>query len=80
MLVNCNLKIGFPVFQVRKFDLDLLSKVNGLKPGKFVKIMIYSKPGSRLIDIIEDRQDRQEIFQVPDYFKGLEGSPFFKGE
>jgi len=80
VLVNCNLKLGFPVFQVRKFDFDLLSKINDLKPGKFVKIMIYSKAGARLIEIIEDRQDRHEIFQVPDYFKGLEGSPFFVAE
>jgi len=78
VLINCNLRPGKPAFQVRKFDLELLSKVHNLKPGNFVRIVVYSKPGARLVDIIEDRQDRQDLFQVPDYFKGLEGSPFFK--
>ncbi len=80
VLINCNLKFGHPVFQVRKFDLDLLSKVHDLKPGKFVKIIVYTKPGARLVDIIEDREDRQHLFQIPDYFKGLEGSLFFKAD
>lgn len=80
VLINCNIGFDQPLFQVRKFDPELLSKVRNLKPGSYVKIIVYSKPGARLIDIIEDRQDRSALFITPDYFKGLEESPFFKPE
>ncbi|WP_205514358.1 hypothetical protein [Longitalea arenae] len=80
VLVNCNIGLEKPVFQVRKFDRELLSRVDNLKPGRFVKIIIYTKPGARLIDIMEDLEDRSALFKTPDYFKGLEQSAFFKPE
>lgn len=79
VLINCKVSPDSPVFQVRKFDTELVSNLSKIEKGVFVKIIMYSKPGGRLIDIAEERQDRSQLFEIEDYFKGLEGSPFFIG-
>jgi hypothetical protein len=78
VIINCCLSKEKPVFQVRRFDLDLLSNVKDLKEGTFLKIHIYTKPGSRLIDVFSETNDHTDLFNVVDLFKGLEGSSFFK--
>lgn len=76
-MINCRLNDQQPTFQVRKFDRKLLGKVDKIEPGVFVRIHIYSKPGARQIDIFQESKDRSELFEQPDFFKGLEGNSFF---
>ncbi|HYG40491.1 MAG TPA: hypothetical protein VD908_17805 [Cytophagales bacterium] len=80
VLINCKISSSDPVFQTRKFDRELVSNLSELKTGVFVKISIYSKPGARLIDVVEEKQDRSDLFQVQDYFEGLENTAFFTGD
>lgn len=75
--INCRLNEDQPTFQVRRFDRELLANVSDLKPGTFVRICIYSKPGARLIDIFEENRDLSAEFEQPDFFKDLEGNAFF---
>jgi hypothetical protein len=77
VLINCKINIEPAVFQVRKFDLDLVSNIANLVNGTFVKIITYTGSGARLIGVFEERQDRSEIFVIEDFFKGLQGGAFF---
>ncbi len=75
--INCLLNEQQPTFQQRRFDTKLLGNLENLEPGMFVKIIIYSKPGARRIDILEEKKDLTQLFEQPDFFKGLEGNSFF---
>ncbi len=79
VLINCRLSEEIPTFQVRKFDLELLSNIESISIGVYVRIHIFSKPGARLIDVFEEKQDLSSRFTGPDLFNGLEGSSFFIG-
>jgi len=77
VLINCCINTEKPTFQVRRFDTDLLAKVTKLEIGTYVRIHLYTKPGSRLVDIFEETKDLKNLFDTPDFFKGLEGNAFF---
>ena len=77
VIINCRLNDAKPTFQVRRFDKGLLANVQNLNVGTIVRIHIYTKPGARLIDIFEEKKDKSELFEQPDFFKGLEGNSFF---
>lgn len=77
ILINCRLNMKEPVFQERRFDKEILKNIRDIKIGTYLKITIYTKPGARLIDITEEKKDRRKYFEVPDFFKGLEGGAFF---
>nr|WP_288807958.1 hypothetical protein [uncultured Sphingobacterium sp.] len=77
VLVNCRISQEPVVFQVRRFDKDLLTNVENLELRKYLIINIYTKPGARLIDIFELKRDLKEEFETQDLFKGLEGGAFF---
>ncbi len=77
ILVNCLISQEPTVFQVRRFDKDLLANVEHIEVGKYLIINTYTKPGARLIDIFELKKDLKKEFEVQDLFKGLEGSAFF---
>jgi len=77
VFINCRLNDEKPTFQVRKFDPKLLGNVEKIEPGVFVRIHIYSKPGARRIDVFEEKKDRSELFEQPDFFKDIDGNAFF---
>jgi hypothetical protein len=77
VLVNCRISPEPVVFQIRRFDKDLLTNVKELQTGKYLMINTYTKPGARLIDIFELNKDLQKEFETQDLFKGLEGGAFF---
>lgn len=78
VLINCRISTEPSVFQVRRFDMDLLRNVENLKMCDYVMINTYTKPGARLIDIFELKKDLSGEFKAEDIFKGLEGGAFFK--
>lgn len=77
VIINCRLNDEQPTFQVRRFDRSLLAQIKNIGVGIYVRIHIYTKPGSRLIDIFEEKIDKSALFEQPDFFKGLEGNSFF---
>ncbi|GAO44132.1 hypothetical protein [Flavihumibacter petaseus] len=77
LLVNCLLDVDNPAYQVRRFDNELFGKVEKKEVGTFVRICIYTKSGSRLINIFEEQSDMSAAFKRLDFFKGLEGNTFF---
>ncbi|MFC0513110.1 hypothetical protein ACFFGT_02825 [Mucilaginibacter angelicae] len=77
VLINCCINTEKPTYQVRRFDMDLLAKVTKLEIGTYVRIHLYTKPGSRLVDIFEETKDLKTLFDTPDFFRGLEGNAFF---
>lgn len=77
VLVNCRISQDPVVYQVRRFDIDLLANIENLEIGKYLIINTYTKPGARLIDVFEIKKDLKKEFEVQDFFKGLEGGSFF---
>lgn len=78
ILVNCRLTMENPTFQVRRFNSNLISNIDNVSVGTYLKIRIFTKPGAMLIDIFEEKTDRSNLFKAPDYFSGLENNSFFK--
>jgi hypothetical protein len=77
VLIYCRIHNENPVYQMRQFDRELLGNVQNLVPGTYVRIIIYTRLMGRFIHIFEEKRDLTDLFSVPDYFKGLEGSAFF---
>lgn len=77
VLVNCRISSDPVVFQVRRFDKDVLGNISNVKIGTYLMINVYTKPGARMIDVFELKRDMTKEFEVQDFFKGLEGGAFF---
>ncbi|MEO7214552.1 MAG: hypothetical protein ABIX36_17230 [Mucilaginibacter sp.] len=77
VFINCRLNDEKPTFQLRKFDKKLLGNIEKVEAGIFVRIHINSKPGARRMDVFEEKKDRSDLFEQPDFFKGLDGNAFF---
>lgn len=76
VLINCLLNETPPVFQVRRFDHDLLNGVINLEEDKFVTIKIITEPGKRSFEFFPQREDLSEKFQQEDYFEKFKNTPF----
>jgi len=47
-----------------------------IEPGVFVRIYLVSMPGSRRIDVFEEKNDRLKLIDQLDSFRCLEGNYF----
>jgi len=78
VLVKCRVSKDKPIFQVRRFDLELFDdrslepKLNG-----FINIQITTEPGIRTLEIFNmNDSNMKELFEIEDYFKDFTNSKF----
>jgi hypothetical protein len=66
VLINCLINEDPKVFEVRRFDLQPFRNYMQLYPGQFLRIKITTKPGSRVIEFLEENNDLSQKFIKPD--------------
>jgi hypothetical protein len=78
VLIKCRVSKDKPIFQVRRFDLELFND-SSLKPelNGFINIQITTEPGIRTIEIFSENNSKmKELFEIEDYFKDFTNSKF----
>ncbi|WP_298497661.1 hypothetical protein [uncultured Algibacter sp.] len=77
VLIKCRISPDKPIFQVRRFDLELFDNKN-LKPeiNIFINIQITTEPGIRTIELFKTNDNLKGLFEVEDYFKDFNNSKF----
>jgi len=80
VIVKCRVSNDKPIFQVRRFDLELFNK-GSLKPeiNSFINIQISTEPGIRTIELFMTNEDLKDYFEVNDFFKDLNDPKLFGG-
>ncbi len=66
VLIMCLIDEKTTEFEVRRFDLQPFANHISLEIGKFLKIKVTTKPGSRTIDFFEETQNLSLMFIKPD--------------
>ncbi|MDC6386276.1 hypothetical protein D2V93_17950 [Flagellimonas taeanensis] len=80
VVVKCRVSEDKPIFQVRRFDMDLF-KNGSLIPelNSFIKIQITTEPGIRTIEFFKTNEDMRGDFEVDDFFKDFNDPKLFGG-
>ena len=80
VLVNCLLDRENPVYQVRRFERELVehSPID-FRIGSFLVIRTTTSPGKKVFEFINEPEDLRKEFEQVDYFSQFKDTPFIKG-